>query len=256
MAAEAVRLRFFVGLHHPSTAPHFERCMVSANALRDRKSDFHPREWLLDSGAFTEISLHGRYRAEPEEYAERIERWSRCGRLLAAVSQDFMCDDPVLERAGGTVAGHQEATIERYATLRRLVAPSTHLMPVLQGQTPEDYARHVRAYGTLLAGGAWAGVGSVCGRNGRPREVEEILAAVLAERPDLRLHLFGIKTTALRSGMVRRLAHSADSMAWSFAARRQGRNANDWREAQKFVQDIENQHVVWHPRQLSFPGMP
>lgn len=29
--------------------------------------------------------------------------------------------------------------------------------------------------------------------------------------------------------------HSADSMAWSFAARRQGRNANDWREAMRWI---------------------
>jgi hypothetical protein len=79
---------FYVGLHHPADAPRFERCMISANALRERRSDIAPNDWLLDSGAFTEISRHGRYREGPEEYAERAARWSRCGNLLAAVTQD------------------------------------------------------------------------------------------------------------------------------------------------------------------------
>jgi hypothetical protein len=37
--------------------------------------------------------------------------------------------------------------------------------------------------------------------------------------------------------------HSADSMAWSFSARRQGRNANDWREARRFAERIKVQPV-------------
>jgi ribosomal protein L11 len=46
-----------------------------------------------------------------------------------------------------------------------------------------------------------------------------ILKAIKAERPDLRLHGFGIKTTALSWEEVRDNLESADSMAWSFAAR-------------------------------------
>lgn len=236
-------MRFFVGLHHPSLAPRFERCMVSANALKDRKSDFHPREWILDSGAFTEISTHGRYRSEPEEYAERVERWSRCGTMLAAVSQDYMCEAFVLEKTGLTIGDHQEATIERYRRIRRLVDPGLHVMPVLQGQSPADYARHARAYGPLLAEGSWVGVGSVCKRNGRPAEVEDVLAAILAERPDLKLHGFGIKLTSLAFDRVRRGFHSSDSMAWSFSARKQGRSAHDWREAARYCERVERQPV-------------
>lgn len=37
------------------------------------------------------------------------------------------------------------------------------------------------------------------------------------------------------------LLYSADSMAWSFAARRRGGNANDWREAQAFAEAVEAQ---------------
>jgi hypothetical protein len=57
-------------------------------------------------------------------------------------------------------------------------------------------------------------------------------------RPDLRLHGFGVKKTSLLSVAVRMLLATADSMAWSFSARKQGRNANDWREARSFVEVI------------------
>lgn len=44
--------------------------------------------------------------------------------------------------------------------------------------------------------------------------------------------------TALMHEVVRRLLATADSMAWSFAARKQGRNANSWLEAKAFVELI------------------
>jgi hypothetical protein len=63
---------FFIGLHHPSTAWPFLRSLININAIRGRKSDFRVNEWILDSGAFSEISTHGRWRSEPEPYAEEI----------------------------------------------------------------------------------------------------------------------------------------------------------------------------------------
>lgn len=76
--------------------------------------------------------------------------------------------------------------------------------------------------------------------------VEAILEAILAERPDLKLHGFGIKLTALSSDRVRRARYSADSTAWSFHARKQGRNANDQREAMRYCERVERQPVqLW-----------
>jgi hypothetical protein len=42
---------------------------------------------------------------------------------------------------------------------------------------------------------------------------------------------FGLKATSLKDVRISALLESADSMAWSFAARREGRGRNDWREA-------------------------
>ncbi|HET8632346.1 MAG TPA: hypothetical protein VFL91_33390 [Thermomicrobiales bacterium] len=46
-------------------------------------------EWIMDSGAFTELATYGRYRPTPDEYAAQIIRWAANGQLVAAVSQDF-----------------------------------------------------------------------------------------------------------------------------------------------------------------------
>ncbi len=238
---------FYVGLHQPAHAARFERCMVSVSRLRARKSDFPAREWMMDSGAFTEVTKHGGFRFPPEEYAEHVARWSRCGNMVAAVSQDYMCEPFALAATGGTVEQHQAQTVERYAAIRALRA-TAYILPVLQGWHPADYAAHVRLYGDLLAHGAWVGVGSVCKRNSSPGTIEDVLTAILQVRPDLRLHGFGLKLTALRSATVRALLHSADSMAWSFSARKQGRSGNDWREAARFVR-----RVAVRPRAAQLP---
>ena len=208
---------FFIGCPSPAKATHFDRCMVSINSLRKRQSDFKVNDWLLDSGAFSELSRFGRYRHTVEEYATEIRRWSVCGQLLAAVSQDYMCEPVILEQTGLSIEEHQRLTIERYDALSRLV--SVPLMPVLQGFRVGDYLKHIDDYGTRLSLGAWVGVGSVCKRNARPQEVADILAAIKNKRSDLKLHGFGLKLTALESREVRELLYSSDSMAWSYPAR-------------------------------------
>lgn len=238
-------MRFFVGLHQPSDAQHFPAAFVSINRLRNRKGPFAVGDWIMDSGAFTEIANHGHYRSSVEDYAAQIRRWAKNGNLLAAVSQDWMCEPFIVARTGLSVAEHQRLTIERYDELLRCDAGGVYILPVLQGYAPEDYAEHLRQYGARLELGAWVGVGSVCKRNGDIRAIEAVLLAIHAERPDLRLHGFGLKTTALSSGLVQRLLFTADSMAWSFNARRNGRNANDWREARSWVERIETARIQW-----------
>lgn len=231
-------MRFFIGLHQPSDAQHFDAAFVSVNRLRNRKGPFKVGEWIMDSGAFTEISQHGQWRTPVEDYAEQIKRWSANGTLLAAVAQDYMCEPFILAKTGMSVAQHQQLTVERYLALRACDTGGVYVMPVLQGFEPADYVAHIRMYADALRHGAWVGVGSVCKRNGDARAIEAVLLAIKKERPDLLLHGFGLKTTALSSGLVRSLLHTADSMAWSFSARKQGRNANDWREALRFLQRI------------------
>lgn len=236
-------MKFYVGLHQPHDAQHFERCMVSVKRLAARKSDFTVSEWMMDSGAFTELKDYGHYRQGVEEYAAQIKRWKSCGTLLASVSQDYMCEPFILERTGLTVIAHQNLTIDRYDQLRALVE-DVYILPVLQGYHPKEYLSHLEQYGARLRKGDWVGVGSVCKRNADVEAIEQVLVAIHRARPDLRLHGFGVKTTALKSSLVRQCLYSADSMAWSYSARKQGRNQHDWREAAAFVKRIEECEVV------------
>ncbi|HEY8360625.1 MAG TPA: hypothetical protein VIL30_24480, partial [Ramlibacter sp.] len=170
-------MRFFTGLHQPSDAKHFDAAFVSVNRLRARRGPFTVTDWIMDSGAFTEISTHGRYRHDVAAYAAEIRRWKANGNLLAAVSQDWMCEPFIVKKTGLTVERHQQLTIERYDAL---LAEDTgvYILPVLQGFDPADYARHVAMYGGRLAAGMWVGVGSVCKRNGDPRAVAAVLLAI------------------------------------------------------------------------------
>lgn len=222
---------FFVGMHHPNNAGKVPAACVSAHALKGRRSGFPVRRWILDSGAFTTIAKHGGYPDPVEDYAQVIRQFSGNGRLLAAVAQDYMCEPFMLERTGLTITDHQRLTIERYDDLMACDTAGVRIMPVLQGYAPASYAEHVRAYGDRLRPRSWVGVGSVCKRNSNPASIAAVLLAIHRLRPDLRLHGFGIKVTALGWQLVRDLLFSADSMAWSFAARYQGRDGNSPDEA-------------------------
>lgn len=233
-------MRFFTGLHQPSDARHFASAFISVNRLRSRRNAFEVGDWIMDSGAFSEIANHGYYRHDVDEYAAEIRRWAGNGRLLAAVAQDYMCEPFMLKKTGLTIDDHQRLTIERYDRLIAQDVGGVYVMPVLQGYSPEDYVRHLEMYGERLAPGQWVGVGSVCKRNGDPYQIACVLFAIKERRPDLRLHGFGVKTTALSNQVICSLLETADSMAWSFAARREGRNQNDWREAEKWSAVIQN----------------
>jgi hypothetical protein len=269
-------LTFYPGLHQPADCKNLPKAFVSVNRLKTRKSDFVVGDWIMDSGAFTELNGHGQFRTTPGEYADMIVRWSRCGNLIAACTQDYMCEpfmfagqektpeeieewkeellfegaNPIWfelypwefeegpEKIG--VADHQWLTVYRYKWLLEELAArkcDTYVMPVLQGYLPDEYVNCIDLYEKegLLPHGSYVGVGSVCKRNVNPETVVTVLSAIKRRRPDLQLHGFGIKITALSDPKVRALLHSADSMAWSVDARhtrnRIRKNGGDWRAA-------------------------
>lgn len=241
---------FFVGLHHPGDAENFKVACLSVNTLWTRKKPIPNVRAFIDSGAYTIIHKHGHYPEthSVENYARRLfTLWNeKTVSILVAVAQDYMCEPHIRAKTGLSTERHQRLTVDRYdalkAELERLFAGPIpfHLMPVLQGQEPEDYVRHIEMYGDRLTEGMWVGVGSVCKRQGNVNAILEVLVAIKRVRPDLRLHGFGVKLTALANKCVRRLLRTADSMAWSYAAFKQGRgrDANDWREAARFCAKV------------------
>ena len=230
---------FYVGVHHLTLARFVERAFVSVNVLRsqNRQSFFNVGAWIMDSGAFSEISKYGGYRYPVGEYGDWITKFAGCGNLEMAVSQDYMCEPDMLKRTGLSVKDHQELTIERYDSLLPFVA--IPIMPVLQGYQPSEYINHLEMYQDRLQPNMRVGVGSVCKRNNSPKEIALILEAIKRKRPDIKLHGFGLKTTALENAYILSMLYSADSMAWCMAARREGRNQHNGMEAANFAKKID-----------------
>ena len=236
-------MKFYVGIHQPRQAQYVEHAFISVNRVRSRKRPVPSSDWILDSGAFRELEQFGSYRHDVREYAETVNRLAAVNAgLTAAVAQDWMCEPFMLQKTGRTIIEHQQFTIQRYDALHPLIR-GVHLMPVLQGYALDDYLLHLQQYGCRLTNGMYVGIGSLCKRNSRIGAIETILIAIKRQRPDLRLHGFGIKTTSLASGVVRECLFSADSMSWSWAARRQGRDANNHQEAVRFAQRIDTMPV-------------
>lgn len=217
---------FYLGTHQPgwlswAGVPLF----VSDRRLRTYKR--LPRAaapWALDSGGFTELSTYGTWAngPTPAEYAARVRRYQRTiGQLAWAAPQDWMCEPFITAKTGLTVREHQWRTIDNLLDLRWLDS-DLPFIPVVQGFEVDDYLRHVdlyRAAGVDLTAEALVGVGSVCRRQGTD-EVRRVFEA-LHSAGVTRLHGFGLKLQGLRRSGD--LLVSADSMAWSFDARRKPR---------------------------------
>jgi len=227
---------FYTGIFDIPQMVSFDHAFLSANRLRRRKSDFPANNWIMDSGAFTEISMFGHYRHPVSEHADLINRWAVCGNMELAVAQDYMCEPFILAKTGMTVLDHQRLTIERYDEL--LALTDQPIMPVLQGFWPMEYLRHIDLYGGRLKPGMRVGIGSVCKRNGTPKAIVDVIWALKAEAPELLYHGFSVKYTALLNAYIHDALYSADSMAWSFAARKQGRDGNSVIEALEYTEKI------------------
>ncbi|AQZ67577.1 Phage protein [[Actinomadura] parvosata subsp. kistnae] len=175
--------------------------------------------WALDSGGFTELSLHGTWTIPPDAYAEAVAGYAATiGGLDFAAPQDWMCEPVMLARTGLSITEHQHRTVANYLHLRE-IAPDLPFIPVLQGWSLADYLRCVKLYesaGVRLAELPRVGLGSVCRRQSTA-EIAHIVATLA--QGGLRLHGFGVKTGGLHK--YGRYLASADSLAWSYAARRQ-----------------------------------
>lgn len=225
-------VKFYLGTHvvHWLWKPWFESVplFVSRTQIGKRKS-LGPvlTDWALDSGAFTELSIHGKWTVTPRAYADICLRLrDGCGRMDFCAIQDWMCEDQIIK--GGPISGrtapgtgltlldHQKLTVESYFTLSQM-EPSLPWLPVVQGFTEDEYLRCVEMYeeGGLRLEGKWVGVGSVCRRQGT-NEIASVLKTLHSK--GLLLHGFGVKVYGLEKAA--QYLHSADSMAWSFGARR------------------------------------
>lgn len=149
---------YFTGTDRFSEAHQLDGAMLSAYALRGRKSPPSVGRWMLDSGAFTQVTNYGDFIQSPEEYVRLAVRFQDAGMLACIVSQDYMCEPSVIAelQAQGRQASvrvHQRKSVDRYVQIvdegikQGLMVP---VMPVLQGWEVEDYVDHFYMYRSLL----------------------------------------------------------------------------------------------------------
>lgn len=218
-------MKFYLGTHcldhiDKSDIPLF----ISNRRLEKRKKKPFNNDITIciDSGGFSELSLFGKWKTSPEQYIENVTRAENLGLNINWIaSQDWMCEDIMLKKTGLTVLEHQIRTIDNYEELLKLNS-GFQITPVVQGKTLFDYLHHIELYyerGHNLSHLETVGVGSVCRRQ-NTKEIEEIMRMIYL--CDIKIHGFGVKSGGLNkySGYL----HSADSLAWSYNARRTKNN--------------------------------
>jgi hypothetical protein len=160
--------------------------------------------------------MYGAWTVAETQYIEEVIRWqTEISHLVWAAPMDWMCEPWITAKTGLTVEDHQQRTVDSVLSLRAK-APYIHWAPVLQGWTPWDYERCRRLYernGVNLEQEQIVGLGSVC-----RRQAMDQVSHILALLPNIKLHGFGFKIRGLQK-YGQQLA-SADSLAWSFAGRR------------------------------------
>lgn len=176
----------------------------------------------LDSGGYTELEDHGRWRWSVREHVWLVRRMCRELRTVSfAAPMDWPCGPAVLRSTGLSPAEHMDRTLRSYLELAEL-APEIPWAPTLQGAEPDDYLRHVEAYqraGVDLWTFDRVLLGSIAARDTDPRIVR--VAAEL-QASGLALHGLGAKELGLAT--LGPYLTSADSLAWSSRGRSRTNN--------------------------------
>ena len=213
-------MKFYLGTHQPNWLQFSSVPMFVSDVRLRRIQKLKPAtcDWALDSGGYSELSKYGEWRTGPREYAKRARRYAQeIGRLDFAAVQDWMCEPWMLDKTGLDIQEHQERTVNSLLNLM-LLEPCVPWAPVLQGYELDDYLRHLDWYDTRridLSKFKVVGVGTLCRRHATKEAI--IILRAIRERTGLPLHGFGFKSTGLVNS--KHILRSADSLAWSFAAR-------------------------------------
>src|SRR5262245_5875478 len=212
---------FYLGTHHPHWLGQVDvPLFISRRRLEVRKT--FPRAlgpWVLDSGGFTELSQPPhRWSITTAAYAASVRRWrDEIGNLAWCAPMDWMCEPSIRAKTGLSVADHQARTIDAFGELRSVLGPLA--VPAVEGWEVGDYTDHLEAYwvaGIDLEAEPVVAIGSIC-RRGQDAAVCRVVRTLHAV--GLRgLHAFGVRGPALLS--LTDVLASADSMAWSYRARR------------------------------------
>ena len=230
---------FFLGITESSwidrmTVPFM---LSRQRVMRGRTRKPLPRAkapWVLDSGGFTMITKVGRWTINERDLVETALFYrDEVGKLLWSSPMDWMVEEVARKKSCLTTSAHQELTVQNYLRLMSFDWRGLYFLPVLQGNTPDDYLRHLDMYrrvGVDLETFPLVGLGSMCRRAqmGGPVGGRAVIERLFQE--GLTMHAFGYKQTGLKQSCS--LLASSDSDAWSAAARNSNRMVLDSKTGQ------------------------
>ena len=175
----------------------------------------------LDSAGFVAMALRGGYDWSPQSYVSTLVAHPavyRASSMDLCVEREVAADRmAVEERIAKTInlnhRCHEVAQDEGVCE---------KLMPVIQGDTAEDYLRCFEGISSIVPSNSVIGVGSMCRRptNGATGAIA-IIAHLHNQLPkDVTLHLFGVKSDAAEAmQMFDGRVSSVDSQAYGTRAR-------------------------------------
>lgn len=212
--------RRFSGVANAIGAP----ILVSANAFwrggrfgLPNGAIFGGADVALDSAGFVAMFRYWGYQWPLDAYVKLAGRM----RPTWWAAPDYCCE-PEIASDRKEVAERVTRTAFKLDWARQVAAGLNvpPPMPVLQGWLPEDY---LRCAGMIPDLPSLVGVGSVCRRAlSGPAGIIKIVTTLDRGLPQqIKLHLFGVKGTAIAALAGHPRIHSVDSAAWDFAARRE-----------------------------------
>lgn len=226
---------------------HNYPAMVSANAFWNGKtfclpdaSDVQELDFALDSAGFMAMKLwqtKGQQSGIAGIYPWSYEQYIEFALSIGATwwSQPDLCCEPEIARNQSEVDFRINATATFLEGVMRIVDQwsfdAGHRwsspLPIIQGWSVSDYIRSLDLM--LKVWGRWhstppalIGVGSVCrrGLNDPDHGLLAIISAIELHLPiGSRIHLFGVKGSALSALKMYDSVASTDSMAYDFSAR-------------------------------------
>src|SRR4051812_2363738 len=114
---------FYLGTSEPSWLQRLDvPLFLSRRRLaRLKKLPRAQVDWVLDSGAYSELNAWGRWLLSPRRYLAEVKRyWAEVGRLQWISCMDWVCEPVIRHKTGLTVAQHQQRSLDNYLELKAL----------------------------------------------------------------------------------------------------------------------------------------
>lgn len=206
-------------------APRPDRIMVNYQTMNntpDRRWERY--ELFYDPGAYSLFAPEHCGGQDRDDYPQTAAEYLRFVRENGGdryAWQDYVCEPEVRETRGWTVEDAQEKTTEAHiecADAHDDLGIDATPVAVVQGWTPEDYARHAQSLVDHGLVTERMGIGTVCGRSSA-EEVRNVIAAVRRVLPDVELHAFGLDKKAYIPAIIDELA-STDTLAYCYRYKR------------------------------------